>query len=92
MNYMDLDIQKGFVLNNEQALGYLRAYAMETYDRAISDDPADHIDIESATEIVKDIMVMAQLIYDKDWEWVKFDECQMAVSNICVKEMGEKGE
>lgn len=88
MNYEDLDLDVSVVLNQYNALGYLKWLA-EEYLRQTFDDIYDY---EINVEQLKDIFEMYKEIRDKDYHWVKFDSCPMSASNVMITEMAEKGE
>lgn len=88
INYEDLDLDVSVVLNQYNALGYLRWVADE-YLRQAFEDVHDY---EVSIEQLKDVFEMYKEIKDKDYHWVKFDSCPMSASNIMITEMVEKGE
>ena len=79
MNVNDYDLTNGFVLNNEQALDYLEACAKGFYNEAVN-------------LTGDDIVAMAHIVRVewREYEWVKFEECQMAPSGIMIKPMVER--
>lgn len=88
MNYEDLDLDVSVVLNQYNALGYLK-WAADEYMRQAFEDIYDY---EIIVEQLKDIFEMYKEIKDKDYHWVKFDSCPMSASNIMITEMVAKGE
>lgn len=86
INYEDLDLDVSVVLNQYNALGYLRWVADE-YLRQAFEDVHDY---EVSIEQLKDVFEMYKEIKDKDYHWVKFDSCPMSASNIMITEMVEK--
>lgn len=88
MNYEDLDLEVGGVLNQYSALGYLRWVADEYLRQAFEDVH----DFEISIEQLRDVLDMYKEIKDKDYHWVKFDSCPMSASNIMITEMVAKGE
>ena len=86
INYEDLDLDVSVVLNQYNALGYLRWVADE-YLRQAFEDVHDY---EVSIEQLKDVIEMYKEIKDKDYHWVKFDSCPMSASNIMITEMVEK--
>lgn len=86
INYEDLDLDTSVVLNQYNALGYLRWVADE-YLRQAFEDVHDY---EVSIEQLKDVFEMYKEIKDKDYYWVKFDSCPMSASNIMITEMVEK--
>ena len=88
MNYEDLDLDASVVLNQYNALGYLK-WAADEYLRQAFEDIYDY---EIIVEQLKDIFEMYKEIKDKDYHWVKFDSCPMSASNIMIAEMVAKGE
>lgn len=83
------DIEEGFVLSQGASLRYLKYLVEQEFEQAIQKG-AYGIDSESAGAFFEDAVAMAQLILDKDWEWVEFSECQMSASGIMIKQMIEK--
>ena len=83
------DIEEGFVLSQGASLRYLKYLVEQEFEQAIQQG-ALGIDSESAGAFFEDVVVMAQMIVDKDWEWVKFSECPMSASGIMIKQMVEK--
>lgn len=83
------DITEGFVLPQGASLEYLKWVAEQVFEQAMQKG-ALGIDAESAGKTFEDLVVLAQTIVDKDWEWVKFYEQPMSASEIGVKEMIEK--
>lgn len=88
MNYEDLDLDVSVVLNQYNALGYLKWVANEYMRQAFE----DIYDYEISVKQLEDIFEMYKEIKDKDYRWVKFDSCPMSASNIMITEMVEKGE
>lgn len=88
MNYEELDPEEGVVLNQYNALGYLKWLADEYMKQAFD----DIYDYEINVEQLKDIFEMYKEIKDKDYHWVKFDSHPMSASNIVITEMVAKGE
>ncbi len=89
MDYSKLDLNEGFVLSQYHAIKFLEWSVAQEFEQAMQKG-AYGIDSESAGKFMEDVVVMAQEILDKDWEWVKFDECPMSASEMTIKEMGEK--
>ena len=81
-----LDLTVGFVLNQRQALEYLRECAGEACLLAM----AGEMDSEDASEIIADLLLMAREVEKDDWEWVRFFECPMSASGINIKEVVDK--
>lgn len=86
INYEDLDLDASVVLNQYNALGYLR-WVAEEYLRQAFEDVHDY---EVSIEQLKDVFEMYREIKDRDYHWVKFDSCPMSASNIMITEMVEK--
>lgn len=86
MNVNDYDLTSGFVLNNEQALDYLEACAKGFYNEAVN------LTGDDIGAIIDDIVAMAHIVRVewREYEWVKFEECQMAPSGIMIKPMVER--
>lgn len=85
MNFEDLDLDASVVLNQHNALGYLR-WAANEYLRQAFEDVQDY---EVSVEQLKDVFEMYKEIKDEDYHWVKFDSCPMSASNIMITEMVE---
>lgn len=81
-----LDITTGFVLNQRQALEYLKECAGEAWTQGTTGE----MDSENAWEIIADLLVMAREVEKDNWEWVRFYECPMSASGINVKEVVDK--
>ena len=81
-----LDITTGFVLNQRQALEYLKECAGEAWTQAMTGE----IDSEDASEIIADLLLMAREVEKDNWEWVRFYECPMSASGINIKEVVDK--
>lgn len=77
-----LDITEGFVLNDRQALEYLQEVAAGFYKEAAETG-------EDCGEAVEDCANMAHMIQTKGWRWILFQNCDMAPSNINIKEVME---
>lgn len=88
MNFEDLDLDVSVVLNQYNALGYLKWVADEYLRQAFE----DIYDYEISIKQLEDIFEMYKEIKDKDYHWIKFDSCPMSASNIMITEMVEKGE
>lgn len=85
------DLTEGFVLSQGASLRYLKYLVEQEFEQAIQKG-AYGIDSESAGAFFEVVVVMAQIIVDKDWEWIKFSESPMSASGIMIKEMIEKEE
>lgn len=81
-----LDITTGFVLNQRQALEYLKECTGEAWAQAVEGEA----DIDDAKYIMDDLATMAHRIYAEDWEWARFYECPMSASGINIKEVVDK--
>lgn len=86
MDYSELDLDEGFVLSQSRAVGFLRWCVAQEFEQAIQ---KNDIDCTSAGAFVEDAVAMAQVVLDKDWEWVKFETSPMSASGITIKEMKE---
>lgn len=87
IDFSKYDIEEGFVLSQGASLRYLRWLAEQEFEQTIG---ALGIDSESAGKYFEDLVVMAQMIVDKDWEWVKFEYSPMSASEINIREMAIK--
>lgn len=89
IDFESYDLAEGFVLSQGASLRYLKYLVEQEFEQAIQKG-AYGIDSESAGKFFEDVVVMAQTIVDKDWEWVKFSESPMSASGIMIKEMKEE--
>ena len=77
---MERDLDNGFVLNQKQALEYLKECAVNWFENATEDG-------ESITAQIDDLVGMANKIYAENWEWVLFERFDMSASGIVIKQM-----
>lgn len=77
---MERDLDNGFVLNQKQALEYLKECAGNWFESATEDG-------ESIAEQIDDLAGMANKIYAHNWEWVLFERFDMSASGIVIKQM-----
>lgn len=89
IDFDSYDLAEGFVLSQGASLRYLKYLVEQEFEQAIQKG-AYGIDSESAGKFFEDVVVMAQIIVDKDWEWIKFSESPMSASGIMIKEMKEE--
>lgn len=89
IDFESYDLAEGFVLSQGASLRYLKYLVEQEFEQAIQKG-AYGIDSESAGAFFEDVVVMAQIIVDKDWDWVMFSECPMSASGIMIKEMKEE--
>lgn len=89
LKWEDFDIERGFVLEQEDALKYLKWLAGCLWERATGDATLGEA-VDTAKEEWEDLACMAQRIHDEDIEWVYFTECQMSASGINIAEMVRK--
>lgn len=89
IDFSSYDLAEGFVLSQGASLRYLKYLVEQEFEQAIQKG-AYGIDSESAGKFFEDVVVMAQTIVDKDWEWIKFSESPMSASGIMIKEMKEE--
>ena len=85
-DFENLDIEQGFVLGWCDAMEYLKWLASQAWERAVADAPLA-TDLECAQAEWADLVAMAQVIKDGDWEWVLFSEHQMSASGIHIEKM-----
>lgn len=85
-DYSSYDLAEGFVLSQHQAIEFLRWGVAQEFEQAIQ---KNDIDCTTAGAFVEDAVAMAQVILDKDWEWVMFSESPMSASGININEMKE---
>ena len=89
IDFSSYDLTEGFVLSQGASLRYLKYLVEQEFEQAIQKG-AYGIDSESAGAFFEDVVVMAQTIVDKDWEWIKFSESPMSASGVMIKEMKEE--
>lgn len=89
IDFSSYNLAEGFVLSQGASLRYLKYLVEQEFEQAIQKG-AYGIDSESAGKFFEDVVVMGQIIVDKDWEWVKFSECAPSASGIMIKEMKEE--
>ena len=89
IDFSSYDLAEGFVLSQGASLRYLKYLVEQEFEQAIQKG-AYGIDSESAGKFFEDVVVMAQTIVDKDWEWIMFSESPMSASGITIKEMKEE--
>lgn len=77
---MERDLDNGFVLNQKQALEYLKERAVNWFESGTEDG-------ESITAQIDDLVGMANKIYAHNWEWVLFERFDMSASGIVIKQM-----
>lgn len=77
---MERDLDNGFVLNQKQALEYLKECAVGWFESGTEDG-------ESITAQIDDLVGMANKIYAHNWEWVLFERFDMSASGIVIKQM-----
>ena len=85
-DFENLDIEQGFVLRYGDAIRYLKWCASQLWERATANAPLA-TDLECAKEEWADLVAMAQVIKDSDWEWVLLSEHQMSASGIHIEKM-----
>ena len=87
MDYSKLDLNEGFVLSQYHAIKFLEWCVAQEFEQAVQENG---IDTTNAGVFMKDAVEMAQVILEKDWEWVKFVASPMSASEMTIKEMIEK--
>lgn len=85
-NKMDNDLERGFVLRQDEACDYLYNVAIE-HTKQVMEGKEDS---DGMTEILDDLYTMTQEIEKGDAEYIKFVECPMSASNINIIPMAEK--
>lgn len=83
---MDNDLERGFVLRQNEAIDYLYNVAME-HTKQVMDGKEDS---DGMTEILDDLYTMSKEIEKGDAEYIKLVECPMSASNINIIPMVEK--
>lgn len=89
MKWEDFDVERGFVLEQADALKYLKWQADNLWERATGDATLGEA-VDTAKEEWEDLVCMAQKIRDDNIEWVKISEHPMSASNLNIKEMIER--
>ena len=87
MDYSKLDLNEGFVLSQKQAIEFLRWSVAQEFEQAMQNNGIDNT---NAGTFMEDAVAMAQVILEKDWEWVKFVASPMSASEMTIKKMVEK--
>lgn len=85
-NFDELDIDKGFVLDNYNAIMYINDIALQ-HTREIMDG---YEDAEGFSEIIGDLRDMREEIEKNDYAYIKFEYHPMAAAQFIIKEMTEK--
>lgn len=84
--YDDIDIETGAVLRYDDAIGYLKYCAEQLWERAVG-EPTLGEAVDTAKAEWEDLVCMAQVIRDEDWEWVLISEHPMSASGIHIEKM-----
>lgn len=87
MDYSKLDLNEGFVLSQKQAIEFLQWCVAQEFEQAMQNNGIDNT---NAGAFMEDAVAMAQVILEKDWEWVKFVASPMSASEMTIKKMVEK--
>lgn len=85
-DFENLDIEQGFVLRYGDAIKYLKWCASQLWERATGDATLGEA-VDTAKEEWEDLVCMAQVIRDNDWEWVMISEHPMSASGIHIEKM-----
>ena len=86
MDYSKLDLNEGFVLSQHRAIEFLRWSVAQKFEQAMQKNGIDNTD---AGAFMEDVVAMAQVIVDEDWEWVMFVTSPISASEMTIKEMIE---
>ena len=86
--FEQLDIENSFVLNQVEALNYLDYVARQHVEQVLACEE----DYTGMTELLEDIMEMKRDIATHGYKFVKFVQCNMSASKICVIPMIEAQE
>ena len=84
-NFDELDITKGFVLEQEEATDYINYLCYNHYKAAMEGDE----DLEDLGEILQDLRDERDFISQSDLEYFKIFEHSMSVSGVQVIAMAE---
>ena len=84
-NFDNLDITKGFVLDQYDAAEYLKYIAYEQFKEVMNDDA----DAEGLEAIIEELKDMIKAIENTDFEYWRISEHQMAASGIVITPMEE---
>lgn len=84
-NFDELDLDKGFVLDNYNSIMYINDIALQ-HTREIMDG---YEDAEGFDKIISELRDMREEIEQNDYKYIKFEYHPMAASQIIIKEMKE---
>ena len=87
--FKKLDVsERSFTLSGWEATNYLNYVARTKVEQILCGEE----DTSGATEMLEDITEMKREIEKNDYECVKFVECEMSASGICILPMIEEQE
>lgn len=86
--FEQLDIENSFVLSQVKALDYLDYVARQHVEQVLAGEE-DYTGIEA---LLEDITEMKRDIATHGYEFVKFVQCDMSASKICIMPMIEEQE
>ena len=87
--FKKLDVsERSFTLSGWEAINYLDYVARTKVEQILCGEE----DASGATEMLEDIIEMKHEIEKHDYECVKFVECEMSASHICILPMIEEQE
>ena len=84
-NFDNLDITKGFVLDQYDAAEYLKYTAYEQFKEVMNDEA----DTEGLEAIIEELKDMIKTIESTDFDYWHISEHQMAASGIIITPMEE---
>ena len=86
--FEQLSIENSFTLSQVKALNYLDYVARQHVEQVLAGEE----DYMGMTELLEDITEMKRDIATHDYEFVKFVQCDMSASKICIIPMIEAQE
>lgn len=84
-HFEDLDISNGVVLDQDDAIDYLKQQAYEVFKNVMNGDE----ELEGLEEVLQDLIEMIKAIEASKYEYFKLFEHPMSASGINYKEMIE---
>lgn len=84
--FEQLNIENSFTLDEVKALNYLD-YVARTHVEQMLAGEEDYKGVEA---LIEDVIEMKKEIIKHDYEFVKFVECDMSASHICIVPMIEE--
>ena len=85
IKYDELDIEKGFVLDQYDAIEYLKQADYDNYEQVMNDDA----DLEGLEDILAELKDMIKTIDDTNYDYWRLSGHPMAASGIVITPMTE---